>query len=300
MQNRSRNFITYVLMAGVFIICLGCGTTKSLVGGDSPVIRKKVMIFPPTDDSGLASENAIKVSSDLVELLKDSDHLLVFSSPESPLLSEADKAPRFGVAHYNPLLVDMAKEQNMNVLLSVYLPPITTSKGRKGIWPFRYDADICSVSIIVNAMDTLNGCLYLTAMESEEVKFESEEIKDLSPKDVVARAFEMAIPEMLERQAKEIKKKLSQKSWTGRILGVDAGILRINGGKDQGMIKDLLITVYAQGETIACQTDRSLKLLGEKVGEIKVVSVEDQYSMAMPLTGGPFEAGQTIMFAPED
>ena len=299
MPNRFGNFITYVLMAGVFIICLGCGTTKSLVGADSPVIRKKVMIFPPSDDSGLAPEKATKASSDLVDLLKDSDHLLVFSSPESPILAEADKAPRFGVANYNPLLVNMAKEQNMNALLSVYLPPIVTSKGRKGIWPFRYDADICSVSIIVNAMDTLNGCLYLTAMETEDVKFESEEVKDLSQKDLMSKAFEMAIPEMISRQATEIKNKLSEKSWTGRVLGVDAGILKINAGKDQGMIKDLLITVYAQGETIACQTDRTLRLLGEKVGEIKVVSVEDQYSMAMPLTGGPFEAGQTIMFAPE-
>ena len=286
------------------IVSAGCGTTKSLVSKvkkEKPYLKKKIMVFPPIDHSGLPSGKAAEISDSLVELLKESPRQL-FYSPDDILsenlsLPSEVKTTKFGVAYYHPDLAKMARDKNMNALVAAYLPPIEITQGRAGIWPLRYDAEICKISMIINAMDVTNGCLYITKFDSEEVAFKSGE--NFNKTEAVNEALTEAMPKILKRQASVVIKSLDEESWTGRILDVSKGVIRINAGKDVGVLADQLFTVHTEGESIVCRTGRSIAPLGKKLGEIKTISVMEQYSLAAPESGGPFLAGQTIMFTPQ-
>lgn len=280
----------------------GCGTTKSMIGKikkENPSLKKKIMVFPPIDHSGLPSGKAAQITKSLVELLKESPHLLFYTPPHDLSLPSEVKTPKFGVAYYDPGLSKMARDKNMNALMAAHLPPIESTRGRAGIWPFRYDAEIYKVSMIINVMDVTNGCLYLTQFDSEEVPIDLDTAKDLNENEAFCQAVEEAMPAILERHSATIIKSLSEEAWTGRILDVSKGVLKINAGKDVGIFPDQLFTVYAPGESILCRTGRAVDLLGEKVGKIKTISVMEQHSLAAPESGGPFIAGQTVMFMPD-
>jgi len=292
----------YPILLLFLVMNTGCATTNSMldkVKREKPSLKKKIMVFPPIDHSGLPPGRAAQATENLVTLLKESPHLLFYAPPEDLSLPSEVKAAKFGVAYYNPELAEMAKNKNMNALMAAYMPPIEVTKGRGGIWPFRYPAEIFKISTIINVMDATNGCLFMTEFVSEEVALATKKVKGLKEEEMIQQAFEKAIPNILARQASAIEKNLVDDPWTGRILDVSKGVLKINAGKDVGICPDQLFTVYKQGESILCQTGRTVDLLGKKVGEIKTVSVMEDYSLAAPETGGPFSAGETIVFIPD-
>lgn len=260
------------------------------------------MVFPPVDHSGLPGGRAAQISNSLVELLKQSPRLLFYNSdellPENLAMPSEVKTTKFGVAYYHPTLAETAKGNNMNALIAAYLPPIEINKGRAGIWPFRYDADVFKISMIINVMDISNGCLYLTKLDSEEIAFSSKKVKELKENEALNEALTEAIPDILKRQASAVIESLNEEPWTGRILDVSKGVLKINAGKDVGINPDQLFAVYEQGESIVCRTGRTVDLLGKKIGKIKTVSIMEQHSLAAPEIGGPFLTGQTIIFIP--
>ena len=302
-----RQYYFYILFPIILLFLIvnsGCGTTKSVVNrmkGEKPYLKKKIMVFPPINHSGLPSRGT-QITESLVGLLKESPHLLFYPPPEALTLpSEAkNNTNTFGVAYYcHPDLVKMAKERDMNALIAAYMPPIETIQGRGGTWPFRYAAEIFKISMITNVMDVTNGCLYLSEFDSEEVALASDKVKALDGKEALDQAWTKALPDILERQTSAVVKSLVEKPWTGRILEVSKDGLKINAGKDVGVCLDQLFFVYEQGESITCRTGSSIDLLGKKVGEIKTTSVMEQHSLAAPETGGPFFTGQTIVFMPD-
>ncbi len=107
---------------------------------------------------------------------------------------------------------------------------IEITQGRAGIWPLRYDAEICKISMIINAMDVTNGCLYITKFDSEEVPFKSGE--NFNKTEAFNEALTEAMPKILKRQASVVIKSLDEESWTGRILDISKGVIKINAGKD--------------------------------------------------------------------
>jgi len=299
-KNHFIGFLNLVLML-VLMFNFGCGTTKSIVKkikSEDPYLKKKIMVFPPIDLSGFPAGKAAQTTADLVEILKQSPRLSIYTSPKGWALPEEIKRPRFGVAYYNPEIAEMAKNKNMNALLAAFLPPIETSRGRAGFWPFRYDAEVYKLSIVTNVMDVTNGCLYLTDFSTQDVYVPLDEKEGLSKEEIYDWILKEAMPDILDRQASSVQKELEEEPWTGRILDKKKGLLMINAGKDVGVQQDQLFTVYEQSESIQCRTGRHVDLLGKKVGVIKVVSVLEEHSLAAPLSGEACSIGQTIMFNP--
>ena len=91
-----------------------------------------------------------------------------------------------------------------------------------------------------------------------------------------------------------ITEELSTHPWRGKLTPGGAEGLFINGGKDIGLKNGTVFEVYGIERSIQCIDGRTLPLLGEKVGEIEVVKVMDSSAEVIPLTGGPFGAGQVI------
>ena len=171
----------------------------------------------------------------------------------------------------------------------------------------------------MNVMDARTGCLFLTDFSSKEVPFPSDKIGGLTKEEILEEIMIQAMPDILERQASAVMKELETEPWTGRILDEKDGLFMINAGKDAGIVQDQVFTVYAQGETIACRTGRSVALMGDKIGQIKITSVMEDRAMAAPVmedhaSAAPemadqalaapeneatFSVGQTIVFNPD-
>lgn len=301
MRIHSIERLYYPILILIFFLGFGCTTTKSVVQKIRPektYLKKKVMVFPPIDHSGLPSGRAAQTTSDLFETLKGSHHLLVYPPPENVSLPPEVKTPKFGVIYYDPALAAMARKMNMNAVIAVYLPPMDMRKGKGGMWPFRHETDVYTVSMVINVLDVSNMCLYLTEFFSEEVALESDEMKDLNEKEAFAKVWDMVLPDMLKHQASAVINTLSEKPWTGRILDVSDERVKINGGKDVGVSSDQVFSVYAQGDSIMCMTGRAVDLLGEKIGEIRAVSIAEDHALASPVTEGRFDVGQTVVFIP--
>ena len=293
--------LLYPIMMMLLVINLGCGTTRSLykkIKPDEPYLIKKIMVLPPIDLSGLPTGKAVQTNEDFAEILKQTPQLSIYTPPQGWSLPAELKAPKFGVAYFDPKIAEMARNKNMNVILAAFFPPIKKTTSRAGIWPFRYDAEVYKISIIINALNVANGCLYLTDLNSNDVYFKSDEVSGMSEKEIFEKVWEKGMPDILEQHATVVTQRLIAAPWTGRILNNRKDLLMINAGKDAGVQPDQVFNVFSEGKSIVCRTGREVDLTGEKIGEIKTVSVMEEHTLAKPESGGPFSVGQAIRFKP--
>ncbi len=281
------------------LLCHGCGTSESIVRKFKTkelYLKKKIMVFPAIDHSGLPSDKAGEVTENLITLLKNSPRLLLCASPANPCPTTGMTLTDFGVAYYTPEILEMAGTRGINALVCIYLPPVEISRGKGGIWPFRYATDTFKINMIVNMTDVTTGCLLLSSLDSEEMTLQSDKIKDMGKSEVLNQVFTKTMPRLLERQASAVIQNLEKRPWTGRILEIRNGTLKISAGRDVGLVPGLMFTVHEHGEAIVCRTGITVDVPGREVGRIRISSVSDSHAMAEPEEGGPFLPGQEIVF----
>jgi hypothetical protein len=280
----------------LFVPLLSCSTTKSLadkIVPGAPVLKKRVMLAPLVDQAEFGRERTAQIAANFAELLKESPHLLLFQGPQDIHSGTGSKSAEFGIV-IPPELVKRAQDLGMNALIIGVLNPLEATTRKTGIWPFRDMSRIIEISMTVNIVDTTSGCLYLTELDSEEMDFLIDELPGRDEKEVIDQIIEAKMPPILKRQSSAVLKSLMKEPWTGQILSVENGRIKINGGKDVGVRPDQLFTVFARGESITCRAGRSFDILGKKIGEIKTTSIMEKYSLAVPVAKGSFLAGQAI------
>jgi len=291
----------FVLLSSFFLSFLffalsGCSTTKSVVDKivpGAPDLKKRVMIAPLVDQAGFGQERTAQIAANFVELLKESPHLLLFQVPQNIRSGTDSKSPEFGIV-IPPELVKRAQDLGMNALIIAVLNPLEATTRKTGIWPFRDISRIIEISMTVNIVDTASGCLYLTKLDSGEMDFLIDELPGRDENEVIDQIIEAKMPRILKRQSSAVIESLVKEPWTGKILAVENGMIKINGGEDVGVRPDQLFTVFARGESITCRAGRSFDILGKKLGEIKTTSIMEKHSLAVPVAEGAFLAGQTV------
>ena len=280
----------------LFFALSGCSTTKSVVDKivpGAPDLKKRVMIAPLVDQAGFGQERTAQIAANFVELLKESPHILLFQGPQDIRSGTDSKSPEFGIV-IPPELVKRAQDLGMNALIIAVLNPLEATTRKTGIWPFRDISRIIEISMTVNIVDTTSGCLYLTELDSGEMDFLIDELPGRDENEVIDQIIEAKMPRILKRQSAAVIESLVKEPWTGKILAVENGMIKINGGEDVGVRPDQLFTVFARGESITCRAGRSFDILGKKIGKIKTTSIMENHSLAVPLAGGSFLAGQTV------
>jgi hypothetical protein len=290
-----------VLLSSFFLSLLfftlsGCSTTKSVVDTivpGAPGLKKRVMIAPLVDQAEFGRERTAQIAANFVELLKESPHLLLFQDSQDIHSGTDSKSPEFGIV-IPPELVKRAQDSGMNALIIGVLNPLEATTRKTGIWPFRDISRIIEISMTINIVDTTSGCLYLTELDSAEMDFLIDELPGRDKNEVIDQIIEAKMPPILKRQSSAVIESLTKEPWTGQILSVENGTIKINGGEDVGVRPDQLFTVFARGESITCRAGRSFDILGEKIGEIKTISIMEKHSLAVPVAKGSFLAGQTI------
>jgi hypothetical protein len=296
MQNRYFVLLSFLALSLFFVPLFSCSTTRSVVQkitSHRPGLKKRVMVAPLIDQAGIGPGRTARIDADFIELLRKSPYLLLFQTDKEIYRAAGIKTSEFGIAT-PPELIKKARDSGMNALIVTVLNPLEATSRKTGIWPFRDTSRIVEISMLVNVVDTTSGCLYSTSLESEEMAFLTDELPGRDENEVIDQIVEEKMPRILKHQSSAVIKNIVEQPWTGKILTVDNGTIKINAGKDVGARPDQIFSVFASGETIVCQAGRSFDLLGKKIGEIKTTSVMEKDSFAVPVTKGSFMAGQVV------
>ncbi len=295
-----------VLVTALFFSSFfGCAKTKAIVNKiipksvakkvrSTPNLKKRVMIIPIIEHAGLGEGGDELVTSTFLNFLTKSPRILIHESHEEG--GSSSKKKLTGLGHVTPglKLIKKAEDLGMHAIVTGIVNPIETNTKKSGIWPFRKYYKIYEVSVIINVMDVMSQTLMLTQLESEKESVPSNKIEMLNEKELIIEFAREVLPGILKRQASAVSKKLSEFPWTGKVLAVDDDTIKINAGVDVGLRPDVYFSVFARGDSISSGRGKVFGLLGEKIGEIKVISVENDHSLAIPTEGGPFSAGQII------
>ncbi len=289
----------YLVLLILLIGNFGCSTMKSLVnktGWDGFGLKKRVMFLPIIDLADVGEGLTSYMTTDLAEHLKKSPQLLLYehSKVNWPLRK---KPSGFGMVS-QPGLLKKAEDLDINAIISGILNPIEFTKKKTGIWPFRKSRWIIEVSVVVNAVDVVSKTILLSHLESREVSLSLDEVQSQNEKELVNQALRKLLPSILKRQASRLIESLAEKPWTGKILSIDNGIIKINAGKDIGLEPGDRFEVFARGESISSIGESVFYILGKRIGEIKTSKIMEKHSLAVPVKEGQFLEGQLISFKP--
>ena len=285
------SLILFIFLIGNF----GCSTIKSFVHNVGPGgfgLKKRVMFLPIVDLANVEKGLTSYITADLVDRLKKSPQLLLYESSNVP--GTLRKTPLgFGIAA-QPELLEKAQDLHMTNIISGVLNPIEITTKKAGIWPFRKSCWFFKVSMVVNVIDVISKTILLSHLESRDVSFSLDEAQNQSKKELVDQALRKSLPRILKRQASSIIESLEEEPWTGKILSIENGTIKINAGKDIGLKPGHRFEVFALGESIPSIEGRVFSLLGKKIGEIKASKVMEKYSLAVPVKGGQFLVDQVV------
>ena len=301
--------ITCLCLLSLLLAASGCSTTKNMtkkvlpdswarkVMTNEADLKKRVMIFPFVDQAGVGPEITKKLGHDFYQHLRETPNLLLYDPPDGVFSTQAMESPQFGVVTSSKL-VDIATDMGMNALIIGVLNPVEIAVHKTGIWPFDGWKRIYTVSAAINVIGTASKTLIYTDIALEEYDMSLEESEQLDQENYIQKITLEALPDLINNLGSTLDFKVSDEPWTGKIVAVDGDTIMINAGKEVGLEDEAVFEVYSVGESISSGTGRTIHLLGETVGEIKVTSVMEKHSLAEPLDGGPFKAKQFIRLKP--
>jgi hypothetical protein len=295
----------YKLVFAFFFLLLfleaGCGTTRKLYRSFTPdksELKKRVFVLPVVDQAELGGEKVESITSRLVAALTKDGNVVTAANPNPEVSAENTKSLRYGIV-VEPAQAKKAAQMGMNVLLTALISPIDFSSRKVGIWPFRKVRHEGEISMVVNAFDLVTGTLFLSHPESKKLRAEvdifDEEEEDVPTKpEIDSKALEKALAQIVDIQAALVSDALKEQPWSGKILSAKGDKITISAGRDVGVTEGQVFEVYGQGEPIRSADGSFVAPLGLKLGEIKVIEVEENKAVATPLASSLFVAGQVI------
>lgn len=312
MKTASYKFMCLLILSVLlsFICLIGCSTTRDIYQMSSqaaqqfyakvtpdqkPLLRKRVLIGPIIDMMGINDEMAAKMKDGWRQFFNEDEYIRVINSNE---LLESDikdnESSQYGIILDREQL-KMAEEKGINVLVSTVLHPFEIDIRKRGIWPYREYAKIVELSMTVNAFDTASGTLILTIYDSDKIVIKGETKPNATKEwETDYSLLEEKVIPMIEDFSSLISDKLIKYPWQGRISVTGDKKIRINGGKDIGIAQGNVFEVFGKGESIRSFTGREYSIIGQKVGEIRLTKVAEEYSEGIPVSNGQFKDGQIV------
>lgn len=305
--------IAFLSLAAALLLCVtGCGTVKSVYNyldkpevtplgrtkADKSGLKKKVLVLPFLNQGELPEKRFDEISSAFLSLLEKDDRILLHVSRDPIPSTLKVRSPRFGIV-IDTDVAKRAEEMGFNVLVTVVINPADLRFKRTGVWPLRKLKREVEMSMVVNALDLINGTLFLTQLEAEKMDFgvdevdEEEEIK-LEMPEINDKTFSALWRRIVERQVSALKTALRNQPWTGRVLSARGENVIVNAGKRVGLNSGSVFEVFSRGDPIRSASGRSIYLLGPKVGEIRAVGIMEDSAAAVPVTEASYQAGQVI------
>lgn len=258
-------------------------------------LKKKAIFYPLINNAGIEDLYLSSLSNKLIKLIEQEAPVIIKKGNIKIPTIKGLTSPEFGISIDTDLARE-SEEQGMNIMISGIINPVEMEIKKKGIWPFKKPYRYITTSLLINVVNLQNGTLLLSNLETKTIKekIKEEEIKKKKENPIPKRALHKALDELIKKQAEKIAQSINESPWMARILTTEKKLVVINAGKDVGLSPNQVFEVYSRGEPIKSAEGRRLFLLGNKVGEIKVVSVHKTLSKAVPLNGGGFKPGQVV------
>lgn len=318
MEKRKCASAAFLLAASFLLVTCGCSATKKIAQKANPVplvkkmnpvglikrdktpeavLKKRALVVPFIDRSSPEGIRQGELTASFLELLKKSPHFVLYEPASFSEWKVEEGSIEEGIS-INERLMNRAQELGMNVVISGVLDAVDTTDKKTGIWPIRSVKRVYDISVLVNMTDTVSRTLMMSYVASKEVAIAIEEAEGQDEQAIFSSALEDVLPKVLETQASMLDDVVKEKLWTGTILGIEDGAIKIGAGQDVGLGPDHLFEVFSQGEKIHTKDGRMIDLVGEKIGEIRVTSVAESHALAAPVEQGAFEKGQVIKSVP--
>jgi len=307
-----RSYFTRLFLVTLMFASLcwtGCSTLKSFYGytsysaksisrkilpGGKPALGKKVLVAPVINMAAIKNEKAGQITETWLSLLKKDNTLSITPLTGVEISKSTVTASELGIVT-DPALVKKAEEMGENVLVTHVLEPFNYTEKKSGIWPFRKLKGEYDISMVVTAVDIINGTIIVSLKESETIDMgKVSEGQEVSPV-LGDKIRDDALADIQKRLSSELLNALSAQEWRGKVVR-DGEKIKINGGSDIGITQGSIFEVFAKGEAIKSVSGKDYYIAGSKAGEIKVTEVMQDHSMAVPLEGKSFEDGQIIIF----
>jgi hypothetical protein len=296
-----------------FAVAGGCSTMQSFYDkvsvanpsvnivsakADKSGLKKKVLILPFLNQAGLTEKKYEELTGAFMSLLEKEDRLVLIKSQDPLPTTLKQGSSTLGILMDSDV-AKKAEEMGCNVLLTVVLNAYELRLKRTGIWPLRSTKRVVETSIVINALDLINGTLFLTKLESEEMDFdleetdEDEELKIEMP-EINDKVFTRLWSGIVERQVANLRPALRNQPWSGRVLSAQNQNIVVSAGRSAGLASGKVFEVFARGDSVRTAGGRSIYLLGPKVGEIKTMEIMEDSATAVPVTEAAYRAGQVI------
>jgi hypothetical protein len=262
-----------------------------------PVLKKKILITPVINNSGTDNLQTDQIMQNSVSYISEDEYLVV-----STLQKYEDRAQAFLNKPYgailNPAYVKKSGASGINILLACIIQPVEVTKARKGIWPFRYDTNKATLTVSINAVDTVNGTLVV--YEDETIDFKSGllntgENDKWVPNGNLLQSKILDLTEELCSRAIDILRKIP---WQSEPV-VEGDNYIIRSGRDIGINENTVFELFKKGAPAKSAAGDQYFLLGEKIGEVGIRSVAEN-SAILNTNPGQSEASFIRVKQPED
>ncbi len=290
------------------IILLGCGTVEKAADSLSAIEykilpkkeepKKKVLVIPFLCAWNTESDFGIKVSERFAKRLKKIPGNLLVYKPKNPHAWKfLGPVPELGIIN-DPEMIEDARNIGMNYLVTGIIDVMKVAERTNGIWPFRHYDNIFEAVMIINVFDTITGALIESHMESEEFSIPVNK----TPKkreEIFRKVIKNTLPGLIRKQTRLCAGLIMKDQWKSRIIEVEEnpGKLKIEGGKDVGIKEGMEMDVFEWGKRIIPSSSPPFYFLGKRIGRIRIISVKDNYSIAVPLKRADYRPDLPVVFS---
>lgn len=277
-------------------LCFGCSTMRfvsHIFSGKEPVIAQRVKVLAFIDQTHLGIHLGPETTARFVSGLKKDPHISLDERPFGLPMPTNLQSPQYGFITPKAF-IQRAEALGLNILITGVINPVEVTFKRTGIWPFRKNSRIYGISMVVNVVDADTGALLYTRLESRDVTRHIQEDYGVDQRQLMIELLRKKLPGILKSQISSVSERLRKVPWTGKVLSVDDGVVRIDGGQDLGLKPGYVFQVFSRGELIQSENGMSYPVLGPRAGTIEVTSVGESHAEAKAVSGGPFQIGQIV------
>lgn len=296
MKKRLAPMAVVSALVAVLCLCFGCSTVRSvshIFTAKEPVLAKRVKVLTFIDQTHLGAHLGAEITSRFVSGLQKTPHISLDENSFGLPMPTDVQSPQYGFITPKAF-IQRAGALGLNILITGVINPVEVTFKRTGIWPFRKNSRVYGISLVVNVVDVDSGALLYTRLESRKVTRHIQEDYGVDERQLMLELVREKLPGILKSEINGISERLEGIPWTGKILSVEDGITRIDGGQDVGVKQGYVFRVFSRGKVIQSESGMSYPVRGSKAGTIEVTSVGEKDAEAKTVSGGPFEAGQTI------
>jgi hypothetical protein len=170
---------------------------------------------------------------------------------------------------------------------------------KRGIWGFRRTTKLARVSFLVRAYDIETTALLFDEILEEEVELSGGAWSQAKKTGTYHTDLTQPIlPKITPQTGELVCRRLAEEPWKGYVASSSGTGLTISAGKDVGLASGNILEVFGRGKEIAGQGTDVYFLLGPKIGEVRVINVEQHRAEALKLSGHDLRNSWSVKLKP--